>query len=271
MRVDFIHGNALIELPKLKKPVNLIYIDPPFNTGKKVSYVRQKMTRDDAGNRTGYGGKRYSTETISKRSYEDSIDHYIDFIVNVVTQAYKVLSLSGSFFIHVDYREVHYIKVALDAIFGRANFMNEIIWSYDYGARSKTRWSCKHDTILWYAMDKNNYTFNYEAIDRIPYMAPALVGDEKAERGKTPSDVWWNSIVGTNSYERKSAQGYPTQKPMAILERIILVHSNEGDTVLDFFAGSGTTGVAALKHDRNVILIDSNKEAIQVAKHRTKF
>ena len=266
--IDIIHGDSSIEIPKITERINLIYIDPPFNTGNKMSYTKIKTTRDDAGTRVGYGGNNYTTEVVSTLSYNDCIDNYVDFITDKVKKAYKILANNGSLFLHVDYREAHYIKVALDDIFGRDNFINEIIWSYDFGARSKSRWSCKHDTILWYAVDKNNYTFNYDAIDRIPYMAPSLVGDEKAERGKTPTDVWWNSIIGTNSYERESGQGYPTQKPLAILERIILVHSNAGDTVLDFFAGSGTTGVAALKHNRRAILIDANIDAIEIIKQR---
>ena len=266
--IQIIHGDSNIELPKIKEDVNLIYIDPPFNTGKPVSYTQTKTMRDDTGTRIGYGGKNYTTHVVRTVSYNDRIDNYVDFIVKRVKKAYRLLSPHGSLFLHVDYREVHYLKVALDTIFGRDNFMNEIIWSYDYGARSKTRWSCKHDTILWYVVDRNNYIFNYQAIDRIPYMAPSLVGDEKAQRGKTPTDVWWNTIVGTNSHERQSAQGYPTQKPLAIVERIILVHSNTGDTVLDFFAGSGTTGVAALKHGRKAILIDENIEAVNIMKQR---
>ena len=265
-----IQGDAVDTLPDIKQSVDLIYIDPPFNTGKQMSYTKTKTTQDDNGNRTGFMGKSYKTEVISETSYNDKFDDYINFILERVQPAYNLLSPTGSFFIHVDYREVHYLKVALDKIFGRDNFINEIIWSYDFGGRSKTRWSCKHDNILWYAKDKNNYTYNYDNIDRIPYLAPALVGDEKAERGKTPTDVWWNTIVGTNSYERQSAEGYPTQKPLSILERIVLVHSNVGDTVLDFFAGSGTTGVAAVKHARNTILIDDNAEAVRVMRNRLR-
>ncbi len=266
--VKVIHGDSITELPKIRDKVGLVYIDPPFNTGKQMSYTKTKATQDDNGDRKGYLGRSYKTEVVSELSYNDNIDDYVNFIAERVKLARALLAPNGSFFLHVDYREVHYLKVALDKIFGRDNFINEIIWSYDFGGRSKTRWSCKHDTILWYAANKNDYVFNYDSIDRIPYLAPGLVGEEKAQRGKTPTDVWWNTIVGTNSRERKSGAGYPTQKPLAILERIILVHSNPGDTVLDFFAGSGTTGVAAVKHGRKAILIDSNPQAIDIIRAR---
>ena len=263
-------GDAVDELPKIKKSsVQLIYIDPPFNTGKEMSYSKIKTTRSKNGEgHAGYQGNKYQREAVSKMSYNDKFDDYINYIMERVKLAYPLLAKNGSFFLHADYREIHYLKIEMDKLFGRDNFINEIIWSYDFGAKSKSRWSAKHDTILWYAKDQGDYIFNYEEIDRIPYLAPALAGAEKAERGKTPTDVWWNTIVGTNSKERKAGMGYPTQKPLSILERIIKVHSNPGDAVLDFFAGSGTTGVAAKKHKRNAILIDINKESIKIIKKR---
>jgi len=176
-------------------------------------------------------------------------------------EAYRVLKPQGSFYFHIDYREVHYCKVLLDNIFGRENFLNEIIWAYDFGGRAKNRWPAKHDNILFYVKDHHNYVFNREAIDRIPYLAPGLVGAEKARRGKLPTDTWWHTIVGTNSREKT---GYPTQKPVAILERIIRASSNPGDMVLDFFAGSGTTGQACLNLNRQFILIDNNPQALAV-------
>jgi site-specific DNA-methyltransferase (adenine-specific) len=191
----------------------------------------------------------------------------LDWLKPRIKEAKRLLTKEGSFFIHMDYHEIHYVKVMCDEIFGRKNFMNEIIWAYDYGGRSKSKWSAKHDTILWYAIDPKRYTYNYDAIDRIPYMAPGLVGPEKAKKGKTPTDVWWNTIVPTNGKERT---GYPTQKPIAIIERIVKVHSNPGDKVLDFFAGAGTTGEAAAKHGRKATLIDSNIEAIEVMTRRLK-
>ncbi len=245
--------------------VNLVYIDPPFNTGNQQSITRIKTVRDDDGDRTGFGGNRYRTERGEKNSYLDAFDDYLGFLAPRIEEARRVLAANGSLFLHVDQRESHYCKVMLDQMFGRESFMNEIIWSYDYGGRSKKKWPSKHDTIFWYAVDPKNYTFNADAIDRIPYMAPGLVGKEKAARGKIPTDVWWQTIVPTNGRERT---GYPTQKPLAILERIVKVHSNPGELVLDFFAGSGTTGVAAAKNDRRFVLVDSNPEAVQVAAKR---
>jgi len=245
--------------------VNLIYIDPPFNTGAKQSMTSLKTVRDDEGDRTGFGGNRYRTERGDSKSYLDTFDDYMGFLAPRIEEASRVLAADGSLFLHVDQRESHYCKVLLDQIFGRDSFMNEIIWSYDYGGRSKRKWPAKHDTIFWYAADPKNYTFNADVIDRIPYMAPSLVGKEKAARGKVPTDVWWQTIVPTNGKERT---GYPTQKPLAILERIVKVHSNVGETVMDFFAGSGTTGVAAAQNDRRFVLVDANPEAVQVAVKR---
>ena len=241
--------------------VGLIYVDPPFNTGKLQSRTRIRVTQDADGDRTGFQGNRYRTEVVGQSGYNDRYDDYMDFLSPRLREAYRILEPTGSFFLHIDYREAHYCKVLLDEIFGRASFMNEIIWAYDYGARSKRKWSAKHDTIFWYAKDPNAYTFHFDVMDRIPYMAPGLVGKEKAARGKTPTDVWWHTIVSPNGREKT---GYPTQKPLGILERIVKVHSNPGDTVLDFFAGSGTTGEAAARHGRDYILVDSNPEAARV-------
>ncbi len=250
--------------------VDLIYIDPPFNTGKTQARESIKTVHDEeSGDRVGFQGRRYRTERIGSSKYNDSFDDYLAFLEPRLIEARRILKPNGSFFLHVDYREVHYCKVLLDEIFGRESFINEIVWAYDYGARSKSRWSAKHDNILWYAKDPSDFTFNYDEMDRIPYMAPGLVGKEKAARGKTPTDVWWHTIVATNSKEKT---GYPTQKPLGILERIVKVHSNPGDLVLDFFAGSGTTGEAAAKHSRRFILVDNSAEAIRImAKRLTPY
>ncbi|PIU48404.1 MAG: site-specific DNA-methyltransferase [Candidatus Hydrogenedentes bacterium CG07_land_8_20_14_0_80_42_17] len=260
-------GDNSIVLDKIPgESIDLIYIDPPFNTGKTQSRTRIKTLRDDEnGDRTGYASQRYKTVKVSTTKYKDNFDDYMEFLEPRLQNAYRILKPSGSFFFHIDYREVHYCKVLLDKIFGRASFKNEIIWSYDYGARSIKKWSAKHDNILWYAKDSEKYTFNYDAIDRIPYMAPGLVGKEKAARGKTPTDVWWHTIVPTNGKEKT---GYATQKPLGIIRRIIAVHSNPGDTVLDFFAGSGTLGLAAAEAKRNFILVDNNPQAIEIMKKR---
>ena len=235
-------GDNIIELPKVeRKSVSLIYIDPPFNTG--------------------------NTQTRQSGSYEDHFDkvNFQDYLLARIEEARKCLTDNGSLFVHLDHHEVHYVKVDLDNIFGRNRFMNEIIWAYDYGGRSKHKWPTKHDSILWYVNNPEDYIFNYDAMDRIPYMAPSLVGEAKAERGKTLTDVWWHTIVPTMSKENN---GYPTQKPLGLLNRIIKVHSNLGDTVLDFFAGSGTTGEAAIMNGRGYVLIDKNPQAIAIINKR---
>ncbi len=244
---------------------DLIYIDPPFNTGRSQKLTSLRTVRDEGGDRTGFGGKRYRSEVLSARSFEDSFDDYLAFLAPRLEEALRILADDGSFFLHVDYREVHYCKVLLDQLFGRASFQNEIIWAYDYGGRSKSRWPAKHDNILWYAKDPRDFCFQYEEMDRIPYMAPGLVGKEKAARGKTPTDVWWHTIVAPASHERT---GYPTQKPLGVLERVIKVHSMPGDLVLDFFAGSGTTGEAAAQNGRDFLLVDASEEAIGVMTRR---
>ncbi|MFV0446026.1 MAG: DNA-methyltransferase [Planctomycetaceae bacterium] len=254
---------ALAQIPS--GSVGLIYIDPPFNTGRKQRRTSLRTVRDEAGDRTGFQGARYRTESLGSHSYADAFDDYLGFLAPRLEAAHRVLAADGSLFLHLDYREVHYAKVLLDDLFGRESFINEIIWSYDYGARSKSRWSAKHDNILWYARDPENYVFNYDDIDRIPYLAPKLVGPEKAARGKTPTDVWWHTIVSPTGKEKT---GYPTQKPLGIIERIIRVHSRPTDLVLDFFAGSGTTGEAAAKQNRDTLLVDNSPDARVVMQQR---
>jgi len=228
-----------------------------------------KTVRDPEGDRIGFGGQRYRTEMAapgaSPGGYGDSFSDYLGFLRPRLIEAHRILTATGSLFFHIDPREVHYCKVMLDEIFGRPCFQNEIIWAYDYGARASKRWPAKHDNILWYTRDPERYTFNLEATDRIPYMAPSLVGARKAARGKTPTDVWWHTIVSPTGKEKT---GYATQKPLGILERIVRVHSNPGDLVLDFFAGSGTTGAAAARNGRSFLLIDENPEAIAVMEQR---
>jgi site-specific DNA-methyltransferase (adenine-specific) len=250
--------------------VELIYVDPPFNTGRKQSRTQMKTIRDENGDRVGFGGRRYRTELVGEPGgveggYADCFEDFVGFLRPRMVEAHRVLTAAGSLFFHIDYREVHYCKVMLDEVFGRACFQNEIIWAYDYGARATKRWPAKHDNILWYTKDAERYTFNLQATDRIPYMAPGLVGAEKAARGKTPTDVWWHTIVSPTGKEKT---GYATQKPLGILERIVRVHSNAGDRVLYFFAGSGTTGAAAARNGREFYLIDESEEAIAVMRRR---
>jgi site-specific DNA-methyltransferase (adenine-specific) len=247
--------------------VALIYIDPPFNTGKRQARARLKTVRAVDGDRTGFKGQRYKTVRLGTQSYADVFDDYLEFLEPRLREAHRLLTPNGSLYFHIDYREAHYCKLLLDQIFGRESFLNEIIWAYDYGARAKKKWPAKHDTIFWYAKDPEHYIFNYDTLDRIPYMAPGLVGPEKAARGKTPTDVWWHTIVSPTGKEKT---GYPTQKPLGILKRLIAASSNPGDTVLDFFAGSGTTGEAAHQLGRKFILMDSNPEALEVMKQRLR-
>ena len=245
--------------------VNLIYIDPPFNTGKVQSRTQIRTRQVENGSRIGFQGKRYESVKVGKRAFSDMFDDYLEFLEPRLEQAHRVLSASGTLYFHVDYREVHYCKVLLDGIFGRESFLNEVIWAYDYGARTRRKWPPKHDNILVYVKDPANYVFNADAVERIPYMAPGLVGPEKAMRGKLPTDTWWHTIVPTNGKEKT---GYPTQKPLGILKRIIQASSKPGDLVLDFFAGSGTTGAACLVLGRRFILVDNNPEALEVIAKR---
>jgi site-specific DNA-methyltransferase (adenine-specific) len=245
--------------------IPLIYIDPPFNTGKTQSRLRLQTVRDDDGDRTGFKGQRYKTVKLGSKAYTDFFDDYLAFLAPRLEEAYRVLTGNGTIYFHIDYREVHYCKILLDQIFGRECFLNEIIWAYDYGARTKKKWPPKHDNILVYVKNPEDYVFNYDDIERIPYLAPGLVGPEKAARGKTPTDTWWHTIVSPNGKEKT---GYPTQKPLGIIKRIIAASSRPGDVVLDFFAGSGTVGEAAHLLGRQFILVDQNVEALEVMARR---
>ena len=244
---------------------NLVYLDPPFNTGTKQTRQRIKVIRDRDGDRAGFKGERYRTESAPGAGYADSFDDYRGFILPRIQEAHRLLADDGALFFHIDWREAHYCKVWIDEVFGRDSFMNEIIWAYDYGARSKKKWSAKHDSIFWYVKDPENYTFNFEEMDRIPYMAPGLVTKDKAARGKTPTDVWWHTIVSPTGKEKT---GYATQKPLGVLDRIIKVHTNPGDMVVDFFAGSGTTGEAAANSGRDFYLVDMNPDAVKIMAQR---
>ena len=257
-------GDNLALLRHLTKSmVRMVYIDPPFNTGKRQVRTQIKTSSSDEGDRVGFAGKKYKTEVVGQTGYDDQFDDYIGFLGERVKAAKRCMTQDASFFLHVDYREVHYCKVMMDEIFGRDSFMNEIIWAYDYGGRSKSKWSAKHDNILWYAMNPDEYVFNYEQAQKVEHQTPQFVGDTTQEDlfgdNRFLGDVWWHTIVSPTGKEKV---GYATQKPLGILERLIKVHTNEGDYVLDFFAGSGTTGAAAARHNRKYILIDKNPEAM---------
>jgi site-specific DNA-methyltransferase (adenine-specific) len=253
-------------LPKLAdQSFQLIYIDPPFNTGKTQQRRTLVTRRAEHGDRRGFQGQSYATVETGRQSYRDEFDDYLGFIGPKLEQARRLLSDDGSLYFHIDWRESHYCKILLDEIFGRDCFLNEIIWAYDYGGRSKNRWPAKHDTILVYVRDPDRYFFDQDAVERIPYMAPGLVTPEKAERGKVPTDVWWHTIVPTNGSEKT---GYPNQKPEGVLRRVVQASSAPGSWVLDFFAGSGTTGVVARGLGRRCVLIDDNPEAVGVMRRR---
>ena len=243
----------------------VIYIDPPFNTGKVQSRQSIETKQSSTGARQGFKGKSYEVKRGSRMSYSDTFEDYWSFLGPRLIEAHRLLAKSGTLYLHLDYREVHYAKVFLDSLFGRESFLNEIIWAYDYGARSKKKWPTKHDNILVYVKDPSGYFFDSAEVDREPYMAPGLVTPEKVALGKLPTDVWWHTIVSPTGHEKT---GYPTQKPIGILKRIIAASSKPGDWVLDFFAGSGTTGAAAEELGRRFIMIDQNLEAFQVMKKR---
>ena len=261
-----IHADNADVLPTLPDEFfRLIYIDPPFNTGKLQQRKEISTVRSREGDRVGFGGRRYRTVELGTTSYEDIFDDYLGFIRPRLEHARRLLSPDGTLYLHLDYREAHYCKVLLDQLFGRECFVNEIIWAYDYGGRSRRKWPAKHDTILVYAKDPDRYFFDQDAIERIPYMAPGLVSKAKAERGKLPTDVWWHTIVPTNGREKT---GYASQKPEGILRRILSASSQEDDWVLDFFAGSGTAAAVAQKMGRRFVMIDRNDEAIAVMANR---
>ena len=259
-------GDNLEILPTFAdESFRFIYIDPPFNTGNAQTRKTLTTTPDEDGDRTGFGGRRYKTRLLAESSYRDTFDDYLAFIAPRIEEAHRLLTADGTFYFHIDYREAHYCKLLLDEIFGRDSFLNELIWAYDYGARSKSRWPAKHDTILVYVKDPNGYYFNSEEVDREPYMAPGLVTPEKVAKGKLPTDVWWHTIVPTNGKEKT---GYPSQKPEGIIRRMIQASTQEGDWCLDFFSGSGTVGAVASELNRHYVLIDSNPEAVRIARDR---
>lgn len=241
----------------------MIYVDPPFNTGRSQRRQQTSMVRaaPGAGDRVGFKGVSYSTVKGVLASYDDAFEDYWEFLAPRLAEAWRLLADDGTLYVHLDYREVHYAKVMLDALFGRECFLNEIIWAYDYGARARRRWPAKHDNILVYVKNPAGYYFDSTEVDREPYMAPGLVTPEKAALGKLPTDVWWHTIVSPTGKEKT---GYPTQKPEGLVRRAVAASSRPGDWVLDFFAGSGTLGAVAGKLERRFVCIDSNLQAIEV-------
>ncbi|MER7797009.1 site-specific DNA-methyltransferase [Microbacterium sp. NPDC096154] len=305
--VDIHHGDNLEVARRLPDGAfTVVYLDPPFNTGRAREHRTQTAMRataavgsdhavgsdptqdvfadagvPEAGHGdprpdvprpggggpiwAGFHGRSYERVRGALRTYDDRFDDYWAFLEPRLVEAWRLLAPDGTLYLHLDYREAHYAKVMLDAVFGRDCFLNELIWAYDYGAKSRSRWPTKHDTILVYVKDPQRYWFDSAAVDREPYMAPGLVTAEKAERGKLPTDVWWHTIVTTSGRERT---GYPTQKPEGILRRIITASSRPGDRVLDLFAGSGTTGAVASALGRHAVLVDDNLDAIRIMGQR---
>jgi site-specific DNA-methyltransferase (adenine-specific) len=245
--------------------IDLVYIDPPFGTGQ---VRRLESIRTGVGTRTrfGFGGRAYNYDVVSVHGYRDdmALEEYLAFLADRLAEIHRVLRPTGSLYVHLDFHAVHYVRLMLDEIFGPERFLNEVIWAYDFGGRPRDRWPKKHDNILWYSKS-GSWVFNSSEVDRLPYMAPGLVGPEKAARGKAPTDTWWMTVVPTNSKERT---GYPTQKPVALVERVVRACSNPGDLVADFFCGSGTTGVAAKRLGRRYLLVDNNPEAVRISRQR---
>jgi site-specific DNA-methyltransferase (adenine-specific) len=267
-------GNLVVQadnaefLPSLPDAAfTMIYVDPPFNTGRVQRRQQTSMVRsaDGEGDRVGFKGRSYQTIKGMLTSYDDAFEDYWSFLEPRLAEAWRLLAEDGTLYLHLDYREVHYAKVLLDALFGRECFLNEIIWAYDYGGRAKNRWPAKHDNILVYVKNPKRYYFDSAEVDREPYMAPGLVTAEKAARGKLPTDVWWHTIVSPTGKEKT---GYPTQKPEGLLRRMVAASSRQGDWVLDFFAGSGTLGAVAASAGRRFVCVDENPQAIDVMARR---
>ena len=261
-----VHGEALDVLRSLPDGcAGLVYVDPPFNTGDARTGIRSTATEDASASRLGFAGRHYRVEQRSGARYEDYFEDYIGWLRPRLMETHRILAAQGTLYFHIDPRESHYCKVLLDEVFGRACFLNEVVWAYDYGARTKRRWPAKHDIILVYVKDPREYHFDASEVSREPYMAPKLQTPERAARGKLPTDVWWHTIVPTSSRERT---GYPTQKPLGILRRVVAASSRPGDLVVDWCAGSGTTGAAAAELGRRFLLIDSERAAIEVMRTR---
>jgi len=246
--------------------LDLVYIDPPFCTGSRQRLDTIAASESGDQKRTDFAGRYATYEIKSSFSYRDDMpfEEYLVWLEKVVTEIRRALKETGSMYLHLDWHASAHARLICDRVFGLDQFLNEIIWAYDFGGRARDKWARKHDTILWYAKGKT-HTFNREAIERIPYMAPKLVGAEKAARGKLPTSVWWMTVEPTGSLDRT---GYPTQKPTKLLERIITASSNPGDLVADFFGGSGTTAAVAHSLRRRFLTCDSNPAAVEVIKAR---
>jgi len=257
------NASALETLPEAA--FDLVYMDPPFNTGRRQTRRTLSVRADNAGDRFGFGERRYRSRLLATLSYDDAFADYLAFLEPRIRRARSLLAPHGTLYLHIDYREAHYCKLLLDEVFGREAFLNELIWAYDYGGKPRRRWPAKHDTILVYVRTPGAHHFAADAVEREPYMAPGLVSAEKAARGKRPTDVWFHTIVPTAGREKT---GYPTQKPEGVLRRIVAASSRPGGWCLDPFAGSGTLGAVCRALGRRFVLIDDNPTAIEVMKAR---
>jgi len=257
------NASVLRELPA--GSFDLVYMDPPFNTGRARRRATVSAAADPSAARVGFGGRRYRTRLLQSLSYDDEFADYLGFLEPRLADARRLLAPHGTLYFHIDYRESHYCKLLLDELFGRQAFLNEIIWAYDYGAKPRRRWPAKHDTILAYVRTPGAHHFDSDAVEREPYMAPGLVGPEKAARGKRPTDVWFHTIVPTSGSEKT---GYPTQKPAGVLRRLVSASSRPGGWCLDPFAGSGTLGAVCQALGRRFVLVDSNPTAVDVMRAR---
>lgn len=247
--------------------VDLIATDPPFNSGIDYGEFTDKWEWNRESDLAYYHAWINSDSVQVTKTMqglfgflgESSRMAYLIFMCLRLSEMHRLLKSTGSLYLHCDQSASHHLKIILDAIFGTDQFRNEIIWAYDYGGRSKKMWPRKNDRILFYTKS-DTYVFNYDDIDRIPYTSYMCKSLDKLKKGKVPTDVWWNTIVPTNSKERT---GYPTQKPTKLYDRVITASSNVSDIILDPFCGSGTTLVSAHNLGRYYIGIDQNATAIQ--------
>lgn len=246
-------------LPAYEGKINLVYIDPPFFTNRDF-LARIGRNKDSR--------KPKEWETVE--GYHDQwsdLDAYLNFLYQRLHLIYRLLAPTGTLYLHLDWHANAYARILLDEIFGRERLLNEIVWTYHGPSPIKSAFNRKHDTILAYTKSKD-YTFNVDDI-REPYnpnTVKTFKSSKKAgfgktpnlKRGKVPEDWWYFPVVARLHNERT---GYPTQKPEALLERIIKASSNKGDLVADFFAGSGTTASVAADLERSFITTDATWRA----------
>jgi len=253
-------------LPEYEGRVNLIYVDPPFFTNRQFS-ARIGRGEDSRKPREWQLATSYG-------DHWDNLDAYIDFLYQRLALMYRLLAQGGTLYLHLDWHADAYARLLLDELFGAENFLNEIIWTYHGPSPIRSAFNRKHDTILVYTKGPD-YTFNADAV-RVPYndaTVKTFASSTKAgfgkipdlKRGKVPEDWWYFPVVARLHSERT---GYPTQKPEALLERIILASSNPGDLVADFFCGSGTTSLVAARHGRRFLATDSTFRAIHTTRER---